>query len=370
MELEFNRDCVSNFEKVMQIITDYQSVLKLMPPQFNGVILEQSNNSVLIEETIELSVLKTKIKQKSIHKKITPTLFEINIISGPIKGSSIRIGVQNIKNKTKITVNANLNLGLKYRVISSFIKKKYSIVLEQLVDKIVGLVSLTDNRNWNESLVNNGETLILSEKYFSLRFTDWWQGDLKQVFVDETYKKMLFHDKIVLDVGANIADSSIYFAVNGAKKVIALEPFPRNFNVGKKNVTNNNLDNKIIFLLSGCSDKDSTILIDENNVGTSHKLKQIDEGIEIQTRTLTRVLEEFHIDSAVMKLDCEGCEYDVILGTPAYTLQKFESILIEYHDGYVNLEKKLKECGFAVKISQNMKPEYAGKGYILANKIL
>jgi len=369
MELEFSRDYEVSFEKVIQIITDYQSVLKLMPPQFNGIILEQNEDEVLIEETIELSILKTKIKQKSIHKKITPTLFEINTISGPVKGSSINILVQDIKNKTKITVKANFNLGLKYRILSSFIKKKYRIVLEQLIDKITGLALLTDGRDWNECTVNNGETLVLSEKYFSLRFDDWWQGDLKQVFVDETYKKMPFSGKTVVDIGANIGDSSIYFAVNGAEKVIALEPFPRNFSVGKKNIINNNLNEKIVFLLSGCSDKDSIILVNENNVGTSYGLEKVDKGIAIQTRTLAKIVEEFNIDSAVLKLDCEGCEYGVILGTPPNVLQKFESVLIEYHHGYLDLEKKLRECGFNTKVNKNMKPEYANKGYIFANKI-
>jgi len=52
-------------------------------------------------------------------------------------------------------------------------------------------------------------------------------GDLADVFGSEEFKSMNFLNKIVLDIGANIGDSSIYYATLGAKKVMAVEPFPK-----------------------------------------------------------------------------------------------------------------------------------------------
>ena len=49
-----------------------------------------------------------------------------------------------------------------------------------------------------------------------------------------------------------------------------------------------------------------------------------------------------------MKIDCEGCEYDIIANTRKETLQRFGEIFIEYHYGYINIERKLKDCGFRV----------------------
>jgi hypothetical protein len=47
-------------------------------------------------------------------------------------------------------------------------------------------------------------------------------GNVYDVFYDEDYRFLLpVENKIVVDVGANIADSSIYFTHNGAKQVIA-----------------------------------------------------------------------------------------------------------------------------------------------------
>ena len=50
---------------------------------------------------------------------------------------------------------------------------------------------------------------------------------------------------IFWDVGANIGDSSIYFALKGAKKVIALEPLPANYEMAVKNIELNNFKNII-----------------------------------------------------------------------------------------------------------------------------
>lgn len=368
MNLEFERECPAKSEKIMQIITDYENIFKLMPPQFHGVILEQNSDMVLVEETMEISTLKTKIKQRSIHRKTTPNLFEIEIISGPVKNSSVRISVQDIEKGTKIMVKADLKLGLKYRILSSFIKKRYCVVLETLIGKIASLAILTDGKDWRDSITNNGEILTLSDRYFSLKFLGWWQGDLKQVFVDETYKKIPFQNRTVIDVGANIADSSIYFAINGATKVIALEPFSRNFSIGKENIKNNNMNDKIIFLLAGCSDRNSLIFVNSDNIGTSNNLKAVSDGIEIETKTLESILNEYHVDSAVLKMDCEGCEYESILTTSPSIIQKFEAIIIEYHNGYQNLEKKLQECGFNVIVDKNPRMEYANRGYILADR--
>ena len=49
-----------------------------------------------------------------------------------------------------------------------------------------------------------------------------------------------------------------------------------------------------------------------------------------------------------MKIDCEGCEYGVLLKANDLDLRKFEQIQIEYHYGYLNLKEKLEDAGFKV----------------------
>ena len=63
-------------------------------------------------------------------------------------------------------------------------------------------------------------------------------------------------------------------------------------------------------------------------------------------------MKQFNLENAVMKIDCEGSEYDFILNTDIKSLRKFQQIIIEYHYGYRNLVKKLKSARFKVKITR------------------
>jgi predicted RNA methylase len=66
-------------------------------------------------------------------------------------------------------------------------------------------------------------------------------SDAVGVFLNGIYEYLPVAGKTVIDIGANIADSSIYFAVRGAKKVIALEPFPKTMKWQRE------MSNQIIF---------------------------------------------------------------------------------------------------------------------------
>lgn len=200
-------------------------------------------------------------------------------------------------------------------------------------------------------------------------------GDILGVFFNEEYNSMQIKDKVVVDIGANIGDSSIYFALKGARKIIAMEPFPKNFEIAKKNIITNGLSEKIIILNVGCSSKNGEILLDPNKEGAGVSTNILKDGIKIPSITLEKIINEYQIPNcASLKIDCEGCEIDIIKNAKKETLQKFSSMQIEYHYGYMDLKKKLEECGFDVKttIPFFLKNTQAGKtmclGYIYANK--
>ena len=86
----------------------------------------------------------------------------------------------------------------------------------------------------------------------------------------------------MIDIGANIGDSPIYFALNNAKNVIALEPYPYSYNSALKNIKKNNIDDKIILLNAGYG-LDGTIKVNpdfENTIGTH--LKSFNDGVDIK----------------------------------------------------------------------------------------
>ncbi len=175
-------------------------------------------------------------------------------------------------------------------------------------------------------------------------------GDIISVFLHEDYRKLPFIGKTVLDIGANIGDSPIYFAIKGAEKVIALEPFSKNYQLAKKNIQSNNLSSKIILLQAGCASGGGTMTIDPNYTsGTISRLASSTYGTSIDLMAIKDIVDKYSIkQGSVLKMDCEGCEYDAILSTSADTLRTFSYIRIEYHYGYKNLKEKLQESGFKV----------------------
>jgi FkbM family methyltransferase len=195
-------------------------------------------------------------------------------------------------------------------------------------------------------------------------------GDIFDIFLQNTYRFLRVEGKIVIDIGANIADSSIYFALKGADKVIAIEPFPRNYEMAKKNIEINNLSNKISLHLAGCAAKAKVITVDPNyKSDIFSSIRESKDGIKIPLRTIEDILNENSILSqgqATLKIDCEGCEYEIILSAREIILKRFSDIHIEYHYGYRDLKEKLEECGFSVSVtgpSRNFRRQYIGHIY-------
>ena len=71
-------------------------------------------------------------------------------------------------------------------------------------------------------------------------------SDPEAVFFKKEYNFLNVKDRDVIDVGMSIGDSTIYFALNGVRRVIGLEPYPYAFSYEEKNVKLNNLQNIII----------------------------------------------------------------------------------------------------------------------------
>jgi len=172
---------------------------------------------------------------------------------------------------------------------------------------------------------------------------------LNENFIELEYDKLKVIDRVVVDIGANICDTSIYFALRGAKHVYAFEPYPYSYNIAKRNIRLNHLEDKITLLNEGCGKSGFvTIKEDYENTGGTD-LKNFKEGKKIRIESLDEIVKRFKLKHAALKVDCEGCEYDLILNASDKALKAFDQIIIEYHYGYKNLQKQLEICGFTAK---------------------
>lgn len=199
-------------------------------------------------------------------------------------------------------------------------------------------------------------------------------GDILGIYVDNIYGQLPVKDKTVVDVGANIADSAIYFSLSGAKKIIGIEPVPKNYELAQKNIKFNNLSNNISVILAGCYNRRGETNIDPSySNGAYSTLNDFKAGSKIALITLKDILAGYTLasdDSIILKMDCEGCEYESILSADKITLQKFNYIMIEYHYGYKNLREKLIESGFNVSVTRPQieywSPEFSDQKYKFA----
>jgi len=160
-----------------------------------------------------------------------------------------------------------------------------------------------------------------------------------QVFDCGEYESLGIEGRVVVDVGAYVGDSAIYFALKGAKRVIAVEPHPGAYTEMLDNIKLNNLENTITPVNAGLASKPGKICIENVDViitdVTYHRPG--DCPITVPAITLSELISKFSIDpnDTVFKMDCEGCEFSVILSDYEH-VRLFRELILEYHPKHVN----------------------------------
>ncbi len=198
------------------------------------------------------------------------------------------------------------------------------------------------------SIENNLLTIKFNSKL--LKFTNYESMEL-DIFSQKLYSNLSVKNKTVIDVGGGIGDSALLYRALGAKKVIMIEPQLVNFESAKQNIKlNKELQNIEIHNLV-LSSTIGIYMIDHKQSGSLGEIKESKEnGTPIPKITIDKFLSNYLEQNFVLKMDCESCEYDVLLPIPEDTLRKFEYIFIEFHNGCLNISQRLEKSGFKIKI--------------------
>ena len=203
----------------------------------------------------------------------------------------------------------------------------------------------------------DNEKIVIKLGNRSITLYGYQHGWLGETFNDYGWLEVM--GKNVLDVGANIGDSAIYFATRGAKRVTALEPYPLPYRCMLNNVKINGFEDIIIPVNMGIGRHRLVRLNPETGFTQGSSIVESERGIAVPVLALDEVIENFG-PFDVMKMDCEGCEYDAI--SESKYINQFRQILIEYHNGRSFLPGLLKQNGFNVRSTR-----LSGKvGYIYA----
>jgi FkbM family methyltransferase len=198
---------------------------------------------------------------------------------------------------------------------------------------------------------------------------------LKEFFIKEPYQVLDVTGRDVLDIGANIGDSAIYFCCRGAKRVISLEPYPYFYGIAAANIASNNFQDNIVLLNEGAGRSDAVTIDPGRVVPPWSGLRETSRGKKIKLNKLRDLIDRFGLNSAVLKMNCEGCEYELFENATEEDLSHFSQIMFEYHTGAEPILTKLKAANFATK-KWNVKfsfDPYVGselieEGYVLATR--
>lgn len=170
---------------------------------------------------------------------------------------------------------------------------------------------------------------------------------------------------MVVDVGAGVGDTAILFSLTG--KVIALEPYPRLFNLACINVKVNGFEDRVELLNVALASSDGYAYASEGVLGYT-LFRPALQGKLIKTVSLKYLVENYGIVDGVLKMDCEGCEYQVLESVDINTLRVFKQIVIEYHNGAEPITKVLRNAGYNIEMKpmRSTSISIAKQGYIVA----
>ena len=146
-----------------------------------------------------------------------------------------------------------------------------------------------------------------------------------------------YSGKDVIDVGAFIGDTAIYFVRRGARKVVAIEPHPKAFTELTRNIRLSGLTSVVIPINAALSSASgSTCVPMDLDLGSimamyfGPSMGSCNNGFRIRLITLDEIIRETGVSPGVLKMNCEGCEYDVILNDYSH-VRLFRELIFEYH---------------------------------------
>ena len=257
-------------------------------------------------------------------------------------------------NKVVLRAGKSITLARKPSSLSQALRH-YHRWYDPSIYNLIGLAKLL-SRGWKIEHVDN-EYVLLSPEPGTILKCRLNQGTdislVSEIFIRQVYGSD-FNEKVVLDVGAYNGDSAIYFAKRGAQLVIGLEPDPRSLKLARENVKLNNLEEKVKLLNVALSTRTG-----ESKLGVNAETPNIskitgpsgplDNGLEVETVTIEEIMKRFSLQNIdFLKMNCEGCEYGIIRTLPANALGSISEIILEFHNGPLDIPKILSTHGFTV----------------------
>jgi len=179
-----------------------------------------------------------------------------------------------------------------------------------------------------------------------------------EIFIEKCYDVLPPGDGPIniLDVGANTG----YFAIFAKQQypsstIHCYEPYWPNYKQLQKNISLSKLENVLMFqegVSNACTTK--KLFIDKKNIGGHSIYPEVTQGdsLDIHLVDLGVALDRLPGSCCdLLKLDCEGAEYDILKSIDVGTANKIRNIVYEYTWKLYNnneLIDHLSKCGYEI----------------------
>ena len=152
--------------------------------------------------------------------------------------------------------------------------------------------------------------------------------------------RLIFHYSTVIDVGANVGNHTIFYALNtSAKKIYPFEPNPTAHFILTKSLSFNEFGSRVDLKYSNFAVGEQTQKVYiaqevEDNLGATHftVVRPQPDAREVECRRLDDLAMEGPI--SLMKVDVEGMEMAVLQGAENLIDTHRPSIAIEVHESH------------------------------------
>ncbi len=223
------------------------------------------------------------------------------------------------------------------------------------------LTLISNIRNWPRYFVRKAtrelpgsrtvtHTFVTRRRGISFRVPDPLMGVFKEMFMHDLYTleaivSELNEGAVVVDVGANVGLFSLALLDRiPLSRLLAVEPFPRNFEILRANLQPNESESCRIELISGAvigeETGETTLYYDDQKPFTivasvvTGFAASANASVTVPALTLPSLIANHELVGIdLLKMDCEGSEFDILFNAPPDTFKKIRSIVMEVHCG-------------------------------------
>jgi FkbM family methyltransferase len=180
-----------------------------------------------------------------------------------------------------------------------------------------------------------------------------------EIFVDEAYRED-YRGAFVVDIGAHKGYFGAYAALQGARTVVSYEPEAINFRTLSDSAARfrgPQFDWIVHRKAVGTEAGVATLYVSDESWTHSLVTKSSNLQQRVDVIAMSSILKQSPVDEhVIVKIDIEGMECDVVLGTPEEFWRKAAQIFIETHESascsWAALASHLEAAGFTESTDQ------------------